>query len=499
MEKLKQKITNDFIVYSLATYVTQAIGIFTSLGMRYFLDPASMGRWALLEFLLSYGLYANLGVLQSLTTELPINVGRKDFEKVKDIKEASLTFVLGMCALAGLFFIGAAVLAPMEGTGELKMGLAVTAFVLIGTALYNFHVSLMQAEKNFVLLSKAIVLNASLFLFFILILVPKFKLIGLLSSVLLSNIFTVIFVQFSSRSGWRLHIKKEVIVHLIKMGLPLMVVGFAYSTFMGVDRLMITRYLGVTSLGYYSLALLVMTYADVIPNILSIVVFPNMQENFGESGSYKSTGQFVIKPTILSAYCTPLFLGTAYFAVPFLVKLLLPKYMPGIDSMRICLIGAFFLALAHGIYTYLTTIYKRLHHVPILVCGMAVAVGLSYFLIHKGMGLNGVALGMSGGFFTYYTILFFYVFGHFCTFRESLFYFIEILLCFAYFVTGLFLVGHFVNMGSNVLNGIAQCLFFIVFCLPLLWRVNQKTSALTLLFQTVKNYFYGKSKEGISG
>ena len=491
---LKQKITNDFVVYSLATYVTQAIGIVTSLSMRYFLDPASMGRWALLEFLLGYGLYANVGVLQSLTTELPINVGRNDTEKVRDLRDVSLTFVIGMCSIVGIFFILAAFFLKTD-SAELRIGLAVTAFLLIGTAYYNFHISLMQAEKRFVLLSQAIMLNAALFLILILTLVSRFKLIGLLASVLLSNLITIFFVQIRSKTRFHLTLKKNVLAELVKAGLPLMAVGFAYSTFMGIDRLMITRYLGLTSLGYYSIALLAMTYADVIPNILSIVIFPNMQESFGQSGSYKSAGQFVLKPTLLSAYGTPVFLGLAYFTVPYLVQTFLPKYLPGLSSMRICLVGVFFLALAHGIYTYLMTIYKRMHHIPILVCGMIVSAGASAFFIHRGMGLEGVAIGMSVGFFSYYSILFFYVFRHFCTLRETVFYYAETIFCFVYFAAGLYGVSRISQMNSAFLDwGMRACLF-IMFCLPLFWRIEVKTSALTLLAKTLVDWTKTREKK----
>lgn len=489
MKNLKKKIANDLIAYTIATYAVQVLGIVTSIAIRYFLGPAQMGVWSLLDLTLNYGLYANLGVLTALYTEMPYYFGRNDLQKVEDIRNVSFAFTVLSALLAAALFIAWAVFAGGKFSLEFRFGVALMAFILISTSLYNFYMALMWAEKKFLLLSKGIVINALLYFFFIILLVSTLNLKGLLIAVFASTTLAFFYLHRKRKAGLKIQLKKEVLLTLLKTGLPLMIVGFVYTTFMSIDRMMIARYLGMVSLGHYSIALLVISFSNSIPKLISVVIFPNMQENFGQTGSMKEISPFITRPTILLAYCTPILLGFAYFTVPFLVHFLLPKYEPGLDSMRIFLIGSFFLSLAQPIQTYLTTVYKRLHNIPLIAVGMAAAFSFCYLFIKKGLGLEGVALGMSLGFLFYYVVLFFYVFKHFSSLRESLLYFGETIFCFLYFAGVVLGTEKWVHFSSELLTFTFKCFVFGTASLPLLWFANKKTAAFTVLWETIRSHF----------
>ena len=488
MTDVKKKITNDFLVYTSATYVTQALGIVTSFAMRFFLEPSLMGVWSLLDLILNYGLYSNLGVTTALYTEMPYHLGKKDFYKAGQIRDAIFSFVLLGAVATGALFLLWAVFSGSSVSPQLRIGIAAVALILVATSIYNFYVAWMWATKKFRVLSAGIVINATLYLLLIFVLVSRFKLYGLLASVFLSISGVAVYLGLQSKTG-RMHftLERAVLWDLLKVSAPLVTVGFVYALFMSLDRLIITRFLGLTALGHYSIALLVVSYANIVSKLLATVVFPNMQEQYGESGSKTEISRFVTKPAMLLAYGSPLLLGAAYLIVPHMVHWILPKYEPGLESMRIFLLGTFFISLCQPIQTYLTTVYKRWQALPLITFGAAVASLSSVVLIRNGWGLNGVAIGMSFGFFAYFTALLFYVFGHFYSKRQALFFYGETLFCFVYYVAVVFSVGFFVRPAENeFMNAAAQLLVFGLCCTPLLWRANKKTGAFSMVWAAAR-------------
>ncbi len=499
MHLLKKKITNDFLVYATATYITQALGILTSLAMRYFLEPSIMGVWSILDLVLAYSLYSSLGVLTALTTELPYYVGRGELDKAKETRNVSFSFNLASSIFVSFLFILWACFFGAQHSSYFRWGIIMLAFVLVSTSLYNFYISLMWAEKNFSLLGKAIVVNAAVYLILVFVLVPQFKLAGLLTTAMLSALAAALFLHIGSKPKLSLELNMHKIKEHLKIGLPLMAAGLSYLFFMGVDRIMIAKFLDVTAVGHYSIAILVVTYSNTIPKLLATVVFPSLQERYGKTGSHKETSSFITKPTILLSYSMPGLLGLAYFTAPYLVAGLLPKYVPGLTAMRIMILGTYFLSLSQPVQSYLTTIYKRLHLIPIVALGAGSAIAISYYLILKGYRLSGVAAGMSFGFFVYYSVLLFYVFRHFFTLKQTAAFYGETFLCFVYFVGMTVGIDKWIHFPSGLLEWLSKCLIFCVFCLPLLWIVNKKTQAVSIMWLAVHGYFKLKlkpSKEG---
>ena len=481
-------MAGDFFTYAAATYIVQVLGVVTSLAMRYFLEPSTMGVWSLLDLLLNYGLYSNLGILTVLYTEMPYHLGKKDFEKAGEIRDVGFSFTIFGAGIVGAVFVLWSVFAGARADAQLRIGVAAIAFILIATCFYNFYVSLMWAHKDFRSLSKAIVLNASLYLLLIFLFVPRAKLNGLLAAVFISSSTAAFYLASQAKTdALRLRFDKKALLGLLKAGLPFLVCGLAYTFFMSVDRLVITRTLGLTALGHYSIALLVVSYANVIPKLLSIIVFPSMQEDFGASGSRQGIRRFVTKPATLLAYGAPFLLGTAYLAAPPLVNAILPKYGPGVESMKVFLLGSFFLALTQPIQTYLTTIYKRWHGLPMIFAGFVVAFLICWFSMRQGRGLSAVAFGMSAGFFTYYTLMMLYVFGHFCDWKETLFFYGEFLLCFIYYVAVVVGVDRFpLPVGNPFAAAAIRTVVFWLACAPLAVLAERKTGLLSTLRAAVK-------------
>lgn len=492
MTQLKNKIIASTLAYTMATYATQLIGIFTSFAMRYFLEPSLMGAWSVLDLILSYGLYANLGVQTAMIAELPFFEGAGNTEKAAELRKTCFSFGLFSSTVVAAFFCVWLFKTGNSVVQAHRFEFFLLPLILISTSLYNFYQALMYAEKRFTLLGKSMVFNAVVYLTLICTLCSVWKLTGLVLAVLISTCLSSLFLHYFSRPKLGFLLDKNRIIELLKISLPLLSIGFAYTFFMSIDRMMITKFLNVEALGHYSIALLVITYASAIPKLLAAVIFPDLQEKFGKTASRTAISGYITKPTLALAYTAPILLGFAYFTAPFLIRLLLPKYIPGIQSLEIFLIGVYFLCLSQAIQNYLTTIHKRLHHIPIILTGAAVAALTSYWGIKVGHGIEGVAIGMSAGFFVYYTVLLVFAFSHFYTASQIIRFYLETLFCFASFYVTLMAIPLFIKAENVWLQCVLQNFVFGLVGLSWLFLLNKKTGLLHAVGLAAKEYVVRK-------
>lgn len=483
---MRRDIVRGFLAYTSASYAVQVIGVMTSIVIRHFMEPASMGLWSLLDVMTKYGLYANLGILTAMNVELPICIGRGELEKARKMRDTTLVFAVVASLCFGLAAAGLSPLFFREASSELRLYILLNCALLVVTTWYNFYVSLMWAEKKFVLLGAGIITNAVLYLLFVFLLVPRFKVAGLLTTAVCSLVSAATLMHIGLKSGLRFELDRKTLWSLLKAGFPLMLVGFSYSFFMTVDRFLITRYLGTIQLGYYSIAILMLNYAITIPTMVSNVLFPSLLERFGKTGSHKDISVYATKPVLLLSYVMPVILCIAYFNVPYLVKLFMTKYEPGVESMHIVLIGSFFISISQPAINYLFTISKRLQSIPLIFLGTVAAVASSALLVRSGQGLNGVALGMSLGYFTFYTALLFYAFGHFQSAAKTAVFFGETLLCFVYLLVVVWLVSSRVVFSGLLAGFLAQNAALLVLCMPYLFLVEKKTGALSALWNAIR-------------
>ena len=71
-EMRKKEILKDTVGYSLANYISQAIGMVNSVLLRNFMGPTSMGVWSVIQVILGYCGYASLGTTRALARDYPI-------------------------------------------------------------------------------------------------------------------------------------------------------------------------------------------------------------------------------------------------------------------------------------------------------------------------------------------------------------------------------------------------------------------------------------------
>jgi O-antigen/teichoic acid export membrane protein len=355
-------------------------------------------------------------------------------------------------------------------------------FIIASTLFYNLYVVMLRADKDFSLLSRALLFNSAAMFVLVSTLTYFFELRGIFFASLIATLLSFLFIRALTSYRLSVAFKPVIAGSLFKVGFPILVAGGVYTVLLSIDKIAIIKMLGPRELGYYSIAVLALTYTNTFPKLFGIVLFPNMQEVLGKTGSKKSVLGYVKSAAFMMAYIFPVLLAAAYFLIPLLVHYVLPKYIPGLDSMKILLMGCFFLSLAPLGEKFAIAVNRQVVIIPMVIFAALLGWGLDYFLIKAGYGINGAALGISIAYLTYFLIIYSYALGHCDAVRSIAASLAKIFVPFLYAVGAAILVDRSMAGFTIIVRSVVGGIIWLIAYLPMLWYVNRKTQVVSKIY-----------------
>ncbi len=405
-DSLKTQVIKDAAMYIPSSYVAQGLGVVNAFLIRRLLGPTMMGVWATLQILLNYGGYLHLGSMQAGAKEIPFHLGRKDQRMADEITNNIFSFSLLMAALTAALLAVGSILYRRELTPPIQAGLISVGLILIGQRAYNFTVMVLRGHKSFALLSRLTIVTAVLDVALAGILIWLFGIYGLYSAVLGSLVLSILFVWKRLPCKVRFSMDREVLRGVAKIGLPMLLIGLAFTALRTMDKIMVVKYLGATQLGIYSIALMAGNYVFGLSNMVGILTLPRYSEHFGDKGDAQALGKYMDQTNKAMGVVLPVMLGFFYFLAPLLIRLLLPKYVEGIAAMQWMLLGTYFLCLVHQPHNFLMAIGKQNLILPATLAGVAACALFNYWAVTAGAGLVWVALATSASYLITFLLLF---------------------------------------------------------------------------------------------
>jgi O-antigen/teichoic acid export membrane protein len=479
-------IFKDCFFYSLSTFMTQAIGVVTSLALRKFLLPESMGVWTTVMLVVNYALFAELGIFTAVQVRIPFLRGQDDYHKIESLRNMAFTLAAVLSFLALVLFFLASWWLKSRYPESVIAGIRMAPFIISGTLVYNLYVTLLRADKLFGLLSRLIVFNAAAMCVLVLLCAGSFKEQGVYWAAFLAAAVSCAYAQLKVRYRVSWEFKPREYWALLKIGFPIIAGGVLYTLLISIDKLVIINMIGPRELGFYSIALLAFTYVNAFPKILSTVIFPRMQEEFGRVQCRKSMIPYVTGPALIGAVFYPVILVCVYYGLPVVVHYLLPKYIPGIPSMKIILIGCFFVSFSDMAHNFLITLNKQVMNIPLTGCTVIIGALAMFAAAKSGYGIVGVAIAAAATYFFYFALLFAYVLAHCESAAAICIFFVKICIPLCYIIALLFLFEHAVRGGSLFVRALIQSCLVAVAYFPVLWVVDRKTGYARRIWSNIR-------------
>lgn len=309
--------------------VATVFTLFAMLLVMRWTPPHQLGLWNLMMVFLSYSSLLQLGVFNAANRQIPFYRGSGDTVKAELAGQVGLAWCLGLTGVTTV--IGIIGIAYLAVTGTRDQMLTTATFVVVLacswslqflTVGYSVTGAFGQLARKSTLIAIAGVPLAFLAYLF-----------GYMGLLLRAGMLAVISIlalhyqrQFKVRPKWDGAIFRQ----LVRIGLPIWLLGQLTALFMTLDRLVLSY--SPQLLGYYAVAAQIASLAVMVPTAFNSVLYPQMSRSYGEHRlamglwhqALHASGGIFVTGMVFAVIC--------WLAIPTFVTSLLPAYAPAIEA-----------------------------------------------------------------------------------------------------------------------------------------------------------------------
>jgi O-antigen/teichoic acid export membrane protein len=383
LKNIKNKLntgTGMSLLFSGGQLISNLLRMLSGFLTAKFTTPLLLGTFNGIGNIQGYAPIANLGVSNGLNRELPFHLGSSNVGKANQLTEAAhlWTIIIGLISFAGFIIYSLYLLFIGENEQSIIwFTFGISTFFLIYNN--NYLAILFRTNKDFNKLSLINIVIASGNL---LLIVPIYfyQTYGLCLRTILVSIleFVLLFywrpLKINPKWNW------ESIKELMKVGIPIYIVGQIYLLWGVIQNTVIFKLAGAEKFGLYALALMIYGTLSLIPNSIAQVAYPQMAFAHGQGKSVKEILKIAWKPFLYSTLIEIPVIITAYFVFPYVVKLFLPKYTQGIDAGLWMMLVAFVMNF-NSFNTIFIVLKKLREYLFSIIIGIIANIVIIYLLV----------------------------------------------------------------------------------------------------------------------
>lgn len=354
-----------------------------------FVRPEDLGYFRGFTIATGYLYFLQLGTLEALQRRYPILVGRDQRPAALAAAEVTRAWSLAICwivgggyAIAALYCLGTG---RFYATGAWLVQIAAYLWMVYGNYLgvtYRTNHKFRDVAKSSLMASITSLLTLPFFPFW-----PYWAMCARAGLVSLAQT-AYQHLRRPLRIGWRFTWPEW--RSLVGEGIPIFSAYYVQAVgWLTVEGTLILRFAGAEALGLWSMSLMVMEAARQIPLGGTTVYIPRIEEHFGRTGSVRACWALARRPMLLNlagALCLAAF---AYLALPWVIGLLMPKYVAAVPCMQLMLLYLPLAALELPFYI-LRAMGKIVAQNAAALFGLGVFLAAAAAALGSGWGLTGI-------------------------------------------------------------------------------------------------------------
>tara|TARA_B100001057_G_scaffold184276_1_gene184996 strand:+ start:9332 stop:10816 length:1485 start_codon:yes stop_codon:yes gene_type:complete len=339
---VKKNILSNSASLLFSRVVQMILQVFMGIIIPKLVAPLQYGLWRSLLLITQYNGFSNLGTYQAMSIEIPYFRGKNNLDKYSDVKNNTfyfnviISFFLAFVLIISSFFISG------ENESFYRSGFLLFSVLIISANIADFYLQFLRAEKDFSLLSKLTVLQASVNLFLSLGLLLYFDYVLFLAfAIIISNSLLIYFAILKNGLPNFIKIRYKEISRLISFGFPILLSGILFELIRGIDQLLIVFFLNPEQFGYYALAVSIQRIGYLVPGVLASTTMPYINEEYGRSSNFSEISKIYEKSLKLMSIICSLVLVMIYIFFPLLFKYYLIEYQESVPILNVLVIGMF--------------------------------------------------------------------------------------------------------------------------------------------------------------
>lgn len=325
------------IIYIFSSIVAPIISIIGSIVASIFIAPGEMGVICNCLLISTYASFIQLGVFNGLNRNIAFYKAQNKQNVVQNMVNTSHMVAVCVAAIGCAISVVYALCVVGKG-GVYIAGSILLLITLAFTPLSTHYETTYRSGQEFKRLG--IIKFKESLLYCIVVFLPS--LLGYLGKIISDSLKLLVgfFLRLKdlpikSTGRGQLKTYKE----LVRTGFPMLLSGYVWSIFQVADQTYISAYFGEEQLGLYTLSRYCVMAFIILPQAINAVLYPKAAARFGQTGNSYDLLPFWRKTLILySAIIIPIVV-VLYVIAPILVPIVLPKYVDGIDCMKINLIS----------------------------------------------------------------------------------------------------------------------------------------------------------------
>lgn len=384
------------IIYAFAGVILgQILGSFNSFFLAKILSPADYGIWMTLLMIGAFSPIICFGTVETLLKEYPFYIGKREIDKAEKLESGVIgSIVIASSVVFSLAIILPAII-PYRWIGvwvvHVRIMMASAGIALFSAFLYHRF----AAHQNFKIVAFLDSFRSAL-IFLVLVTFSWFW--GVIGTVvgffLVESIVCLVSFILNIRNCGRLRIYINIsyLWYLIRIGLPISIVWWAYIIQVSVDRGMSMYLLGKEPTGFYSLGMSITSLFILFPQVIGRVLYPKVNESIGRGAGKTEIDMIVMLPTRALSILTPIASMVLIFFLPLLYKNIFYKYYPGLLSAQILLMGISFICIIRGGINYLVSTNRQNKLLYYMVVSIAINISLNYILVKSGLNIFGISV-----------------------------------------------------------------------------------------------------------
>jgi O-antigen/teichoic acid export membrane protein len=389
---------NNVFSVGINNLIITALSLFSSVIIARTLGPEKQGIFAIL-FVVPSIINTFIGFGTQTATSYFINYRKENILKVFN-HVFSFVVIIGFV----VFFFLVSLYRPlfvdysMFGISSSLFFGFFTAFYVLLSYLKNNLVGLFYAIEEYKITNKVNLLANTIPLFIILILwfMEAMSLEIMLIIYLAIEYIILIFLAIIFKNNKKMpyfSLDFKFLIQFIKYGVPIYLMAIIRILQQKVGILLVSRYLGMESVGFFSVSSSIGERVSYISKPIVVVGFP--KTNKMNLKSMKSGGDFTAKTiSFLSGFfliSLPFYFIVIILLVPvFYSEIYKPVVFP---SIILATASAIF-SLSQVINNFLASAKFQYYNSFLRGIGLLISFFASYFLIKKGFGINGVAAAL---------------------------------------------------------------------------------------------------------
>ena len=404
--KLRVKEILRFIGGSFIFQAVKFGGDFFS--AKYF-GPEIWGEWYFIYTIVTYCVILSMGNISGSALLIPQLYGDGKTKEYQIISKFTVIFsVILSLVLVFLFFV----FNVSSGTFYPYIFLVSAAFLL-----YTMTNSMVRSFGFFDHLSVALLIMSVLYLSLPLIAYSFHSLVvfsyAFFGIYIVGTIILSLKLNILNFNGIRNEIRdfrdnKSLIYDTFKVGLPIMIIGLSFLLYTSIDRLLIKHFFNAKELGYYSIAIMLLSGVLMIPKTISQMIYPRVSNSWGKYKNYKGVKYWIRKSKFYSIVSIIPITLILFFLAPIAIEVFLSKYLISINFIKVLLLSGPAYIIIAGYGNALNVLKRQKEYFYIIIASIAfnlIVSLLGYYYFNSSLAF---AVGTTLAYYFYAFLLHFY-------------------------------------------------------------------------------------------